>query len=303
MVVMRSVLYTPGNNYRMIEKMPTLPADVLVLDLEDSVPLAEKETARFMVRDSILNVAKSGAYVYSRVNDWRTGLTEGDLEAIVQEGLDGVVLSKTESKEDVISLDDKLTNLEKQRGLKPGSIAMQLLIETAKGVVNAYESAIASKRVNSLVFGAIDYARDMRITLTREGGEILVARCWTAIAARAAGCIAIDPPYPAYRDTEGFLKDSRAGRQLGFEGRMLIHPSQVEPSHEAYSPTAEQVTYAKEVVSVFEEGMAKGLASIPLRGQMLDIAVYRTQKDILVAAEAVEEWLKEKEQRKNRYRT
>ena len=296
-------MYTPGNNYRMIEKMPTLPADVLVLDLEDSVPFAEKETARFMVRDSIPNVAKCGAYIYSRVNDWRTGLTEGDLDAIVQEGLDGVVLSKTESKEDVTKLDDQLTKLEKERGLKPGIIALQLLVETAKGVVNAYESAIASKRVNSLVFGAIDYTRDMRITLTREGNEILVPRCWTAISARAAGCIAIDPPYPAYRDIEGFIKDSRAGRQLGFEGRMLIHPSQIEPSHEAYSPTAEQVEYAKEVVSVFEEGMSKGLASVPLRGQMLDIAVYRTQRDVLTAAQAVEEWLKEKEQRKNKYQT
>jgi citrate lyase subunit beta/citryl-CoA lyase len=122
----------------------------------------------------------------------------------------------------------------------------------------------------------------MRITLTKEGGEILAARCWTAIAARAAGCIAIDPPYPAYRDIEGFIKDSQVGR------------------HGAYSPTTEQVEYAKEVVKVFEDGLKQGLASVALRGQMLDIAVYRTQKDILAAAEAVEEWMKEKERRKNR---
>ncbi len=301
MVVMRSVMYTPGNNYRMIQKMPTLPADVLVPDLEDSVPPEEKETARFMVRDAIPLVATSGAYVYVRINDWRTGLTEGDLEAIVQDGLDGVVLSKTESKDDVIRLDNKLSDLEKERGLKQGTISLQLLIETAKGVVNAYESAIASKRVNSLVFGAVDYTRDMRIRLTREGGEILVARCWTAIAARAAGCIAIDPPYPAYTDAEGFVKDSQAGRQLGFEGRMLIHPSQIEPSHQIYAPTKEQIEYAKEVVSVFEDGMKKGMASVPLRGQMLDIAVYRTQRDILAAAQAVDEWLKQKEQRKKRF--
>jgi len=300
LVVMRSVMYTPGNNYRMIEKLPTLPADVMVLDLEDSVPPAEKETAKFMVRDAIPNVAKCGAYVYSRINDWRTGLTEGDVEAIVQDGLDGVVLSKTEGRDDVVRLDDKLTKLEKERGLKLGTVAIQCLIETAKGVVNAYESAIASKRVNSLVFGAVDYTRDMRITLTKEGGEILVARCWTAIVARAAGCIAIDPPYPAYRDAEGFIKDSRAGQQFGFEGRMLIHPSQIEPSHECYAPTKEQMEYAKEVVQVFEEGMKAGSASVPLRGQMLDVAVYRTQRDVLAAAEAVEAWLKEKEERRKK---
>jgi len=301
MVVMRSVMYTPGNNYRMIQKMPGLNADVLVADIEDSVPPEEKETARFIVRDAIPQIAASGSQVYVRINDWRTGLTEGDLEAIVQKGLDGVVLAKTESKEDVIRLDQKLTELEKERGLEPGTVHMQLLIETAKGVVNAYESAIASPRVNSLVFGAVDYTRDMRITLTREGGEILVSRCWTAVCARAAGLIAIDPPYPAFRDTEGFLKDSKAGRQLGFEGRMLIHPSQIEPSHEAYSPTPEQIEYAKEVVSVFEEGMKQGLASVSLRGQMLDIAVYRTQQDVLAAAEAVEAWLKEKAERKKQW--
>jgi citrate lyase subunit beta/citryl-CoA lyase len=293
-------MYTPGNNYRMIEKLPTLPADVMVLDLEDTIPPAEKETARFIVRDSIPNVAKSGAYVYCRINDWRTGLTEGDIETIVEDGLDGVVLSKTEGREDVVRLDNKLTQLEKERGLKPGSVAIQCLIETAKGVVNAYESAIASKRVNSLVFGAVDYTRDMRIVLTKEGSEILVARCWTAIAARAAGCIAIDPPYPAYRDVEGFIKDSRAGRQFGFEGRMLIHPSQIEPANETYAPTKEQTEYAKEVVKVFEEGMKAGSASVPLRGQMIDVAVYRTQRDVLAAGEAVDAWLREKEERRKK---
>jgi citrate lyase subunit beta/citryl-CoA lyase len=302
MVVMRSVMYTPGNNYRMLQKMPSLNADVLVPDLEDSVPPEEKETARFMVRDSIPIIAESGAYIYVRINDWRSGLTESDLEAVVQDGLDGIVLAKTESKEDVVRLDKKLIELEKEREMNPNSISLQLLIETAKGVVNAYESALASKRVNSLVFGAVDYTRDMRVTLTKEGNEIFAARCWTAIAARAAGCIAIDPPYPAFRDTEGFMKDSRAGRQLGFEGRMLIHPSQIEPSHEAYSPTKEQIEYAKEVVMVFEEGMKRGLASVPLRGQMLDIAVYRTQQDVLTAAEAVEKWMKEKEKRRQRYK-
>jgi len=293
-------MYTPGNNQRMIQKMPTLGADVLVLDLEDSVPPAEKETARFMSKEAIPTLVDCGSYIFSRLNDWRTGLTEGDLEAIVQPGLDGVVLSKTESNDDVSRLDAKITELEKERSLKVGSIAIQCLIETAKGVANAYQSAIASKRVNSLVFGAVDYTRDMRVTLTSEGSEILVPRSWTAICARAAGSIAIDPPYPAYRDEEGFIKSCKVGRQLGFEGRMLIHPTQIESSHAVYAPTKEQIEYAKEVVQVFEDGMKQGVASVPLRGQMLDIAVYRAQKDVLSAAEAVEVWSKEKEQRRKR---
>lgn len=301
MAVMRSVMYTPGNNEEMVQKMPRLDADVLVLDLEDSVPEAEKEKARSIVKGAIPAVAKSGAQVYVRINDWRTGMTEDDLDAIVREGLDGVVLAKTESGEDVTRLDEKLTELEAERGLEPGSIAAQLLIETAKGVINAYEAAIASERVNSLVFGAVDYTRDMRIRLTREGDEVLVARCWTAIAARAAGHIAIDPPYPSFRDTEGFIKHSEQGRQLGFEGRMLIHPAQIEPSHKAYAPTEEEVEYAKEVVDVFEKAVEEGRASVPLHGEMIDVAVYRTQLDVLGKARTVEEWLQEKEERKKRW--
>ncbi|MEM4298477.1 MAG: CoA ester lyase, partial [Nitrososphaerota archaeon] len=236
---MRSVLYTPGNNYRMIEKAPTLGADVVVLDLEDSVPPAEKETARVMVRGAIKDVAKGGSEVYVRVNGWETGLTEDDLEYVVQEGLNGIVLPKTSSKEDVMRLDAKLSELERKRTIEPGSIAIQLLIETAKGVINAYEAATASKRVNSLVFGAVDYTRDMRVKLTKEGQEILIARSLVPIAARAAGLIAIDYPYVAYTDVEGFEKDTMFGKQLGYEGRMLIHPNQIEPSHRIYSPSKE----------------------------------------------------------------
>jgi citrate lyase subunit beta/citryl-CoA lyase len=295
MVVMRSNLYTPGNNYRMIEKLPTLDADIVVLDLEDSVPPSEKETARVITRGALKEVGKGVSEVYVRVNGWITGLTEEDLEAVIQEGLNGVVLPKTESKEQVIMLEKKLDELEAKRGLKPKSIAVQLLMETAKGIVNAYEAATASKRTNALIFGAVDYTRDMRVKLTRDAQEVLVARSQVPIAARAAGLIAIDYPYAGYTDTEGFEKDTRFGRQLGFEGRMLIHPSQIEPSHRIYSPAKEDVDYARAVARVFEEGMEKGLASVPYEGKMIDIAVYRTLKDLLTAADEIAEKDKKKQ--------
>lgn len=288
MVVMRSVFYVPGNNYRFIEKAPALPADIIVLDLEDSVPPAEKETARFMVKDSIKNVKKGGADVYVRLNCWATELTEGDLDETVQEGLDGVVLSKTSGKDDVIRLEKKLEELEKARGItKP--IAMQLLIETAKGVVNMYEASTASKRVNSLVFGAVDFTRDMRVKMTKEATETMVARAWLPIVARAAGLIAIDNPWPPFEDVEGFIKDTKFGRQLGYEGRMLIHPNQIEHSNQIYAPNKEDVDYAREVVEVFKKGMAEGKAAVPLRGTMIDWAVYLTQKDVLSMAETMAE--------------
>src|SRR4030042_2065873 len=153
MTVMRSVFYIPGNNEKMVSKAPETPADIITLDLEDSVPPAEKVKAREMVRE---NLKYAGS---------------------------GVCLAKTGGPDHVQRLDWKLEELERRRGLKVGSIAIQLLIETAKGVMNAYPSAIASKRVNSLIFGAVDYTKDRRVNLKTEGDEQFYARAHNAVAA------------------------------------------------------------------------------------------------------------------------
>ena len=176
-VVQRSVMYTPGNNARLIEKARTFTSDLVVLDLEDSVAPTEKESARCLVGESTAAVAESGADVYARLNAWDTGMTDEDLEAIVGPSLDGVVLPKTESPEDVLRLDEKLSSLEEKAGMPRGAVSVQLLAETAKGIVNAEASGRSNSRVNSIVFGAVDYARDMRIKLTGAG----------TIAARSTG--------------------------------------------------------------------------------------------------------------------
>ena len=180
--------------------------------------------------------------------------------------------------------------MEQRRGLEVGSIRIQLLIETAKGMMNVYESATASERVNSLIFGAVDYTTDMRVTLNQPiGEEQKWARARMACAARAAGIVAIDCPYVAFKDTEGFEKDTLYGRQLGFEGRMLIHPSQIEPSHRIYTPAPERVDWAREVVKVFEEeGVAKGSAAVSYKGKMVDTPVYLGAKKILEAMAEIE---------------
>jgi len=282
MTVMRSVFYVPGNNEKMVKKAPEFPADIITLDLEDSVPPAEKPRAREVTRENLKYAGSGGSTVYVRINNWETLLTNDDLEAIVYEGLSGVCLAKCGGPDHVQRLDWKLEELERRRGLKVGSVAIQLLIETAKGVINAYPSATASKRVNSLIFGAVDYTKDMRVKYTLEAEEQFYARAHTAVAARAAGCIAIDCPFTAFKDTEGFEKNTRFGRQLGFEGRMLIHPSQIEPSHRIYTPDADDVEWAKGVVKVFEEeGIAKGSASVSYKGKMVDTPVYDNARTIL----------------------
>jgi len=288
MTVMRSVFYIPGNNLKFIEKAPVTPADIITLDLEDSVPPDEKPKAREMVRENLKLAGSGGSTVYVRVNNWETLMTNDDLEAIVHEGLSGVCLAKCGGADHVQRLDWKLEELERRRGLKVGSIAIQLLIETAKGVMNAYASACASKRVNSLIFGAVDYTKDMRVKLTSEGQEQYWARASVPVAARAAGCIAIDCPFVDVKNMDAFKESTRFGRQLGFEGKMLIHPDQIMPSHEIYTPSAEDVEWAEGVVKVFEEeGLAKGKAAVTYKGKMVDTPVYDNARTILTTRDEI----------------
>jgi len=284
MPVMRSVFYVPGNNEKMVGKAPEIEVDLLTLDLEDSVPPAEKPKAREMIREYLKTQREKqfSPSLYVRINNWETQMTNDDLEAIVYPGLDGVCLAKCGSAENVQRLDWKLEELEQRRGMEVGSVAIQLLIETAKGVINAYPAATASPRVNSLIFGAVDYTKDMRVTLTSEGLEQLYARFHTAVVARAAGCVAIDCPFVAFNDTEGFDKSTKEGRQMGYEGRMLIHPSQIEPSHVIYTPSQEDVDWAEGVKKIFEEeGIAKGAAAVAYNGKMVDTPVYENALQIL----------------------
>jgi citrate lyase subunit beta/citryl-CoA lyase len=290
MPVMRSVFYTPSNNEKMVGKAPDIACDILTLDLEDSVPPAEKPRGREMIQaylkaDRKKQIAPS---LYVRVNNWETQMTNDDLEAIVYPGLDGVCLAKCGSAENVKRLAWKLEELEQRRGMEVGSVGIQLLIETAKGVMNAYPAASASPRVNSLIFGAVDFTKDMRVTLTSEGQEQLYARYHTAIAARAAGCVAIDCPFVNISDLEAFKKSTREGRQMGYEGRMLIHPSQIKPSHEIYTQSADDVEWAEGVKKVFEEeGIAKGSAAVSYKGKMVDTPVYENALQILRTMEEI----------------
>lgn len=282
MTVMRSVFYIPGNNQKFIEKAPATPADIITLDLEDSVPPDEKPKAREMVRENLKLAGSGGSTIYVRVNNWETLMTNDDLEAIVHEGLSGVCLAKCGGADHVQRLDWKLEELERRRKLKVGSIAIQLLIETAKGVMNAYPSACASKRVNSLIFGAVDYTKDMRVKLTNEGQEQYWARAAVPVAARAAGCVAIDCPFVDVKNIDAYKESTRFGRQLGYEGRMLIHPDQIQPSHEIYTPAKEDIEWAEGVVKVFEEeGLAKGKAAVSYKGKMVDTPVYDNARTIL----------------------
>ena len=289
MRVLRSVLFTPGNNLRMIHKIPSIAADAFILDLEDSVPILEKDTARIFIRDSLELAGSGGAEVYVRINGLMTGFTAQDCEFVIQRGLAGIMLPKDESKEDVLEAEKIIEKLERERGLEPGSIVLIPTLETAKGVVNVYEIATASKRVVAIGFGAVDFTRDMGTSLSKEAVELFYARSKCSIAARAAGVQALDTVFIDLADKEGLIKDSQLAKQLGFKGKFLIHPSQIDPVNKVFSPSTGEVEYAKKVVNTFKEAEARGLGAASLEGRMIDIAVFRQAEDLLALAEAIAE--------------
>ena len=292
--VMRSVMTVPVIVERFVEKAPSSGADVLCLDLEDSVPPDEKLAARPLARKAIETYVGQGPstdngasfQVYSRVNGLWSGLIEGDLEAIVFRGLDGVVISKTESADMIREIDSHLSRLETERGIEPGSIAIMPLIETAKGVARCYEICEASPRLTGAIFGAEDYATDMGVERTTEGSEILFARTQVAIACRAVGIEAIDTPDPDYTDADHLRREMRLAKSLGYRGKLCIHPLQVQIANEIFRPADSEIAEARLIVEAFErDGLAKGRAAIPLGGKMVATPIYWRAKRLLEAAD------------------
>ena len=187
MAVRRSDLYLPANNEHMILKAPTLGADVITLDMEDSVPPAEKEVARQMVKKHIKKMSTTGSEAWVRINAWDTDLTLADLDAVVVDGLDGITLPKCSGLADVRRLDDEITRLEKLRDLPVGKIKIAILIETALGVLTVDESVGGSSRLVAVIFGAVDYTRDMRVTRTDKADEQFYARAKIGVAGISNG--------------------------------------------------------------------------------------------------------------------
>lgn len=291
MMVLRSMLFVPGNSMRMITKAATLTADAIIFDLEDAVPLSDKETARIMVRDAIKAVKSAGASIFVRVNALTTGLMAEDLKYTAVEGLDGILMAKAESRTDVLKLEGMLAEIEKGRGLKLGNIKIMPLVETAKGVIYAHEIASASERVVAVGFGAGDYYRDLGrsvYSLSPEQTELLYARSQTVIGSRAAGVQAVDTVFfGLLSDRDGYEKETLLAVQLGFKGKMVIHPSQIEVANRMFSPSPQEAEDARKVVAAFEEAQMKGIGAISFEGKMIDYMNYHQAKELVNFVELI----------------
>lgn len=283
---MRSVMTVPVIVPRFVEKAPDAGADVICLDLEDSVPPDQKEAARPLAAAAIDSMPRTGYAMYIRVNSSWTGLIGDDLDAVVRPGLQGVVISKTESVDIVRQVDLRLARLEREHGIDAGSVAIMPLIETARGITRCVDICESSSRLSGAIFGAEDYATDMGIERTAEGSEILWARTQLAVACRAAGIEAIDTPDPDYTDAEHLRKEMRLARSLGYRGKLCIHPLQVQVANEVFRPSDAEVAEARLIVDAFErDGLAQGRAAIALGGKMIDTPIYWRAKRLVDLAE------------------
>ncbi len=283
----RTMLYVPGNNPGMIRDAGIYPADSIMFDLEDSVSLAEKDSARFLVHEALNKIGYGGKELLVRVNslDGEHGIE--DLEAIVMTGKAGIRLPKTETAADVVLCDEEITRIEKENGMEVGSTPMMAAIETAAGALNAQSIAAASKRLVGIAIGAEDYVTDLKTTRSPEGIELLFGRSMVLLAARAAGIAAIDTVYSDVNNEEGFRNEVRLIKQLGFDGKSVINPRQIRPVHEIYTPTEKEVEKALAVLDAIEEAKAKGSGVISLNGKMIDKPIVERAQRVLDIARAV----------------
>jgi len=285
----RSFLYVPANREKFLDKAIGLPADAFILDLEDSVPAAEKENARAGVRAYAPKIAEGKLWV--RVNALESGLAEADLDALVGIcGLAGIFLPKIETADEVLRWDTMIGALEAQRGLAAGAVRLVLGIESALGVLNCYAMSTAAPRVASASFGGArdgDLNSDLGCVWSADGPEMLHARQQTLLAARAARFDApLDGVFADVRDADGFERDTALSRRLGYRGRKLIHPSQIEPCNRLYAPSQAELDYYSRVLEAYDKALQQGSASTTVDGKMIDEAMAKAAKRALDQAAA-----------------
>jgi citrate lyase subunit beta/citryl-CoA lyase len=283
----RSLIFVPGNRIRFVEKAKTLAADIICFDLEDSVPENEKHAARGIIAETLLARRQEySGHVYVRTNSPESGLVSDDLKAILQKGIDGIVVPKVNDACEMLEIKKHIVMLEKER--KTGKIALMPSIETARGVVNAYLVASADERIKALVFGVFDFLYDMRLDYDEHDpvGYSYV-RAKIPVDARAAGVHAIDAIWQKIDDIDGLTKDATMARRLGYSGKSIIHPCQIEPVHKVFRPSKNEVDWAKKVVQALGQAMKKGIGTgaVRLEGKMIDAVHYKQAKAILDAAE------------------
>lgn len=282
----RTMLYVPGNNPGMIRDAHIYGADSIMIDLEDSVSVNEKDAARLLVYHSLKTFDFGGTEVLVRVNGLNTPYGRDDFEAIVRAKPHAIRLPKTETADDVVEADELITEIERRIGMEHGTIKLFAAIESGKGVLNAERIATSSSRLIGIALGAEDFVTDLKTTRSADGIELQTARSIILFAARAAGIDAIDTVFSNVKDEEGFANEVKLIKQLGFDGKSIINPRQIEIVNRIYTPTEDEVRKALRVIAAIEEAEAKGSGVISLDGRMIDRPIVERARRVLSLANA-----------------
>lgn len=292
----RTMLYVPGNNPGMIKDAYIYGSDSIMFDLEDSVSVNEKDAARFLVYEALNTFDYGNKELVVRINSLDTKVGIQDLEAMVRTQKVVIRLPKTETAMDITECEKQIARIEQENGIEVGTTKMMAAVESAKGVLNAKEIALASKRLTGIALGAEDFVTDLKTDRSPDGIELLFARSMVLLAARNAGIDAIDTVYSDVNNEEGLCAETKLVKQLGFDGKSVINPRQIEPIHKIYTPSEKDVRKALAVKNAIREANSRGSGVIALNGKMIDKPVVTRAMHVLDLAHAAgvlsseEEW-------------
>lgn len=282
----RTMMFVPGNNPAMMADAHIYGPDSIMLDLEDSVSLAEKDAARLLVYNALKTIDYGDTEMVVRINPLNTPYGKKDIEAVVKAGVHVVRMPKTETAEEVREVEREIERVEREIGAL-GRTKIMAAIESALGVVNAYDIAIASPRMMGIALGAEDYCANLKTQRSKDGDELRLARETIVVAARAAGIDALDTVYSNLNDMDTFRREVEYIKTLGFDGKSIINPRQIEVVNDVFTPTEKDITKAKAIVEAIKEAEAKGSGVISLNGKMIDRpVVIRAQRTLTLAKAA-----------------
>ncbi len=279
----RSVLYMPGANERALEKAKTIPADALILDLEDAVAPDAKPAARERVCAAVESADYGSRELTIRVNSLDTEWFAADLRAVAQAGPAGVVVPKVSSAADVHAVEQALED-----GGAPEHTAIWAMIETPAAIFHAREIAAASARLTVLVMGTNDLAKELHAEHVPGRAPLLTGLGLALLAARAEGKVILDGVYNDVKDVAGLEAECRQGREFGFDGKTLIHPGQVEPCNRVFAPTPTQIDESRAILAAWEQAQAQGVGVATVNGRMIENLHVENARRILAVASALE---------------
>lgn len=283
----RTMLFMPGSKPGNLLNGDAYGADSIIIDLEDAVSLAEKDSARILTKHA-MRTFRYDAELIVRINSLSTPFWQEDLDVIVPEKPDVIMPTKVYTAGDIQTIDAYITKIEARRGMEPGGVKLIPLLETASSIQFAYEIAVASPRIVGLYLGAMDLVLDMKATRTRESYEIAYARSRLVTAARAAGVDALDTPYTwDIHDNDGLAEETRQVKNMGFNGKACIYPGQVEVVNQIFSPTKERYEWALAIVRGAQEAEARGSGAVAVNGELVDGPVIIMAQNIVAEYEKI----------------